>query len=107
MDKSATTVATIFHHSIEERTYLKGIEYGYEQNVTYFHITTAQMRAIMSLSVKCEQYLRYECKGSVFNKNVAWLNAHDGSRVELTNRKGEECGCLLLDSCNDTTRADG
>ena len=94
---------TVISHDSEGRTRVAGIEAkgGYKRLINY-EISNDYIKAIVKSSNKCEQYTKYECKGSVIAGGYAWWVSAGGRR--MTNwggvdhtRKG--CACSLTNSC--------
>ena len=59
--------STIVSHDSEARTHVKGYEgrLTYVKNVGY-NMTKSQLSSLLKLSDHCEQFIQYECYGSVF-----------------------------------------
>jgi len=95
---------TVISHDSEARTRVKGIEPAghYAKRITY-ELPNENIKAIIKASTKCEQFLKYECKGSmIYDSGFAWWVSAAGKRmsnwggVDHT-RRG--CACSLTNSC--------
>eukprot|EP00058_Branchiostoma_floridae_P005207 XP_002590695.1 hypothetical protein BRAFLDRAFT_89497 [Branchiostoma floridae] len=85
--QDCTTGVTVIHHDSEDRTLVQGCEEPgcFSQQINY-EISMAQIRALMARSSSCEQYIRYECYGSVLlhdgqNEPFGWWVSRDGQKM--------------------------
>ena len=95
---------TVISHDSEARTRVQGIEVagGYAKRIAY-ELPTDNIKAVIDASTKCEQFLKYECKGSIiYESGFAWWVSAAGKRmsnwggVDHTKRG---CACSLTKSC--------
>ena len=65
-DKNGVGVTVISHDS-ESRTHVKGCEGAvcYSRNIHYTGASLTQLASLTSVSSHCEQFIKYECYGSM------------------------------------------
>ena len=110
MDSRPGEGITIVSHDSEGRTRVAGIEAtgGYKRKINY-NIPLAQVKALINLSSKCEQFIKYECKGSYLGLDenpYGWWVSIAGKK--MTNWGGVDssksgCACSLNNSCKTGT----
>ena len=96
---------TVISHNSETRTRVIGIEArGGARRIIRYAIPGVFIKAIVDSSSKCEQYIKYECKGSLIagNGGYAWWVSAGGKR--MSNWGGVDhsktgCACSLTNSC--------
>ena len=105
-DKGGVGVTVISHDS-EARTVVQGCEAPgcYSRNVRYNGVSKAQLVSLTKASLKCEQFIKYECYDSVllFNGNPqGWWVSRDGRKMTYwggaTPGSGK-CACGVSNSC--------
>ena len=71
-DKEGVGVTVIGHDS-EDRTLVDGCEDPgcYSRDIHYTGATFSQLASLTTVSLFCEQFIKYECQGSLFHD---WLN---------------------------------
>lgn len=103
---------TVLSHDSEARTRVKGFDgHGQYKRTIRYNIPRSQVKAIITLSSKCEQFIKYQCHGSVLSLDYRWTPAGwwvsaDGQKMRNwggvdSNRKG--CACSLNNSCKTGT----
>ncbi|EDO47863.1 predicted protein [Nematostella vectensis] len=100
---------TVVSHDSEARTLVKAGEPpgAYRRDVTYTGVTVAQLKTLTGSSMYCEQFLKYECFGSVLYKNstglwFGWWVSRDGAKVTTWGGAPEGsnmCACGVADTC--------
>lgn len=110
LDKGITE---IFHDSMSD-TMVTGIENegGYVRKITY-DLDMEDIRLIMSTATKCQQYFRYNCRGSVFhnkdNVSFAWWLSWDGRRQTYWQEGTtipQTCWCGVKGTCTNNKRCE-
>ena len=108
--QTATSVA----HDSEARTHVNMYEYPqFYLKTVHYNIPRPQLAALLALSNQCEQFIRYDCKGSVLNSAIGrgreggiwesrggqnmtyWGGASPGSG---------KCACGMTLSCVDPSK---
>ena len=110
-DKSGVGVTVISHDS-ESRTYVRQVSgYGargsYSRDIHYTGASLSQMASLTRVSLHCEQFIKYECHGSVLLYNghlYGWWVSRDSQMMRYwggasTNGK---CACGMTNSCADS-----
>ncbi|XP_078366921.1 neurexin-4-like isoform X2 [Oculina patagonica] len=107
-DKNGVGVTVISHDS-ENRTLVQGCENAgcYSRGIDYSGASLSQLASLTEVSTHCEQFIKYECKGSLMFKDNqhAWWESRDS--VMMTYWGGAEpgsgkCACGMNNSCADT-----
>ena len=99
---------THVNHDSEERTYVKGYERPLSYSKTFrYNMTMAQMIALTDLSGNCEQFIRYECRGSVLlygtSTDYASWESREGKKMNYwggASPGSRKCACGMTQSCN-------
>ena len=99
---------TEISHDSETRKLVSGYEApgSYKRNITY-DLTMKQIVAIMQRSRKCEQFIKYECKGSVLWQyncfcTYGWWVSRQGSRMNYWGGaavNSGKCACGMNNTC--------
>ena len=97
---------THVNHDSEERTYVNGYEapFSYSKTVRY-NMTMGQITALMDLSGKCEQFISYECRGSLLLGAYRVFGAWESRKGIRMNYWGGAspgsgmCACGMTQSC--------
>ncbi|KAL9989350.1 hypothetical protein ACROYT_G003891 [Oculina patagonica] len=112
-DKDGVGVTVVSHDS-EDRTLVQGKEYedpgSYSRDIHYKGANLSQLASLANVSLHCEQFIKYECKGSLMfksNKSHAWWVSRDS--VNMTYWGGAEpgsgkCACGMNNTCADTSQ---
>ena len=111
-DKNGVGVTVISHDS-ENRTLVDGCEPAgsYSRNINYTGLSISQLASLANVSSHCEQFIKYECYGSLMfgnNNPHAWWVSRDS--VKMTYWGGADpgsgkCACGMNNSCEDTSQA--
>jgi len=112
-DKNGVGVTVISHDS-ESRTLVDGYDgYGsYSRSIHYSGANLTQLASLTNVSVNCEQFIKYECYGSVlwFNKSNhhGWWVSRDSSQMLYwggASPGSVKCACGMANSCADPSEA--
>ena len=104
MPAAATgSAATIVGHDSERRTHVNGFDpHGsYSISVTYA-APLPQLEALMSMSSRCSQFIRYECYHSILSPSFAWWVSRSGERMNYwggAQPGSGKCACGMTNSC--------
>ncbi|XP_014677786.1 PREDICTED: contactin-associated protein-like 2 [Priapulus caudatus] len=100
---------TIVTHNADKCLHVKGYEDpgSYRHDVIYEGATIEQLTALTQVSTTCDQYMRYECFGSVIYSNrarlrYAWWQSRDNERQFDWGGapwNSGECACTKNRSC--------
>ena len=114
-DKGGVGVTVISHDS-ENRTLVDGFEDAgsYSRDINYTGASFPQLAGLTNVSVHCEQFIKYECRGSIMNFNItphAWWVSRNS--IKMTYWGGappgsRKCACGMNDTCaqlTDSTKA--
>ena len=107
-DKGGVGVTVVSHDS-ENRTYVMGFEDpgSYSRDFQYIGSSLSQIRGLMKVSTICQQFIKYECKESVFRFNskiFAWWVSRDGQRMTNWGGPTQGCECGMTNSCANPSR---
>ena len=112
-DKNGVGVTVISHDS-ENRTFVDGYDAhgSYSRSIHYSGASLSQLASLTAVSSNCEQFIKYECHGSVLwfdssdpsgwwvsrssSQMLYWGGASPGSR---------KCACGMTNSCADPSQA--
>ena len=106
-DKSGVGVTVISHDS-ESRTHVKG--YGspgsYSRDIHYTGASLSQLASLTGVSLQCEQFIKYECHGSMFwFPNIepdSWWVSRDSEKMTYwggASPGSGKCACGMTNSC--------
>ena len=93
------------NHDSEERTYVKGYDgaLSYSKTIRY-SMTMAQISALKALSGSCEQFIRYECYGSLLLREpLATWESRQGIKMNYwggASPGSGKCACGMTQSCD-------
>lgn len=97
---------TEIRHDVETRTPVCGCGGPgcYTRNVTYTGATKTQLRNLIKISTHCEQFVMFECNGSVpfVGERAAWWVSRDGKRMNYwggASPGSRKCACAMNNSC--------
>ena len=105
-DKDGVGVTVISHDS-ESRTLVKDYEGpgSYSRDISYTGAGLSQLASLTNVSSHCEQFIKYECKGSALNKNekkLGWWVSRISSKMlywgGATPGSGK-CACGMNNTC--------
>ena len=107
-DKSGVGVTVISHDS-ESRTYVhQVIGYGsrgsYSRDIHYTGASLSQLASLTRVSSHCEQFIKYECHGSVLlynNDPHGWWVSRDSQKMRYWGgaSANNKCACGMTNSC--------
>ena len=107
-DKSGVGVTVISHDS-ESRTYVSQVSgYGdrgsYSRDIHYTGASLSQMASLTRVSSHCEQFIKYECHGSVLlynNDPHGWWVSRDSQKMRYWGgaSANDKCACGMTNSC--------
>ena len=88
-DKNGVGVTVISHDS-ESRTLVDGYDGDgdYSRSIHYSGASLSQLASLTDVSIKCEQFIKYECYGPVFSFGsgpYAWWVSRDSSQMRMRN----------------------
>ena len=106
-DKNGVGVTVISHDS-EGRTKVRdGLGYGgsgsYSRDIHYNGASFSQLASLTRVSSHCEQFIKYECHGSVIFRygGYAWWVSRDSSKMTYWGGASVngKCACGMTNSC--------
>ena len=107
-DKSGVGVTVISHDS-ESRTYVHqvsgwGGRGSYSRDIHYTGASFSQMASLTRVSLQCEQFIKYECHGSVLlynNDPHGWWVSRDSQKMRYWGgaSANDKCACGMTNSC--------
>ena len=107
-DKGGVGVTVISHDS-ENRTLVDGCEPPgcYSRNINYTGASLSQLAGLTNVSLHCEQFIKYECHGSVMfskinNKYFAWWVSRDSLKMLYWGGAAPDsgkCACGMNGTC--------
>ena len=109
-DKSGVGVTVIGHDS-ENRTHVYGWAiYGesgsYSRDIHYTGASLSQLAGLARVSSHCEQFIKYECYGSVIFRfgGYAWWVSRDSTKMTYWGGASiyGKCACGMTKSCADS-----
>ena len=107
IDKNGVGVTVISHDS-ESRTHVKGCEPQgcYSRDIHYTGASLSQLASLTSVSSQCEQFIKYECHGSVLiggmGGGYAWWVSRDSAKMMTwggASPGSGKCACGMTNSC--------
>ena len=105
-DKNGVGVTVISHDS-ENRTLVDGCEPPgcYKRDINYTGASLPQLAKLANISARCEQFIKYECIGSLMSKNktfFAWWVSRDSAKMTYwggAELGSDKCACGMTKSC--------
>ena len=101
-DKNGVGVTVISHDS-ESRTKVKSNSYS--RDIHYTGASLSQLASLTSVSLHCEQFIKYECHHSVmFMGRVAWWVSRDSAKMTYwggASPGSGRCACGMKNACAD------
>jgi len=103
-DKNGVGVTVISHDS-ENRTLVDGCEDKgcYSRDIQYTEASLVQLASLANVSTHCEQFIKYECSGSVmFRGNYTWWVSRDSAKMTYwggATPGSNKCACGMSSSC--------
>ena len=106
-DKEGLGVTVIGHDS-EDRTLVDGCDHPgcYSRDIHYTGATFSQLASLTTVSLICEQFIKYECQGSLFhdwqNQTRNWWVSRDS--IDMAYWGGaapdsDKCACGMKGTC--------
>ena len=107
-NKSGVGVTVISHDS-ESRTHVKGYERpgSYSRDIHYTGANLSQLANLTRVSLQCEQFIKYECHGSIFwfpHQADSWWVSRDSEKMTYwggASPGSGKCACGMNNSCAD------
>ena len=97
---------TVISHDSESRTLVKGYEAygGYSRDIHYTGANLSQLVGLTTVSSHCEQFIKYECYGSVLlHNNIlhGWWVSRDSTKMRYWGGASGngKCACGMTKSC--------
>ena len=97
---------TVISHDSESRTSVKGYEGNgaYSRDVRYRGVSLSQLASLTRVSSHCEQFIKYDCYGSVllYNNNLhGWWVSRDSTEMRYWGggSGNGKCACGMTNSC--------
>ena len=111
-DKNGVGVTVISHDS-ESRTLVDGYDGkgDYSRSIHYSGASLSQLAKLTDVSTHCEQFIKYECYGSVLwfaNDPHGWWVSRDSSKMTYwggASPGSNKCACGMTNSCADSSEA--
>ena len=109
-DKNKVGVTVISHDS-ENRTLVQGCDPAgcYKRDIHYTGANLLQLGNLTAISAHCEQFIKYECFGSVLlynGKMFSWWVSRDGDNMTYWGGGNSiplyKCACGLTGACADS-----
>ena len=101
---------TVIGHDSEDRILVNGLESrgSYVRDVNYIGSSVTQLAVLSSTSAHCEQFIKYECVGSMLFRGGnphGWWVSRDNIKMTYwggaTSANPYKCACGVTDSCAD------
>lgn len=105
MTKYVDNAVTVISHDSEDRTLVNGFESSgsYKRAVSYTGASLTQIENLISVSVECRQFIKYEClEAELFLRNGSWWVSRDGNRMNYWGGavpNSGTCACANDNSC--------
>lgn len=99
---------TVIDHDSEVRTLVTGNEGrgSFQRNITYSGYSKQQLVSLIDASTNCEQFVKYECHGSVLlfgdSQDYGWWVSRDGVQMNYWGGAppgSGKCACGVSKSC--------
>ena len=105
-DKNGVGVTVISHDS-ESRTLVQGCETQgcYARDIHYTGASLSQLASLTRVSSHCEQFIKYECYGSLLLRGYAWWVSRDSSKMTYwggASPGSGKCACGMTNSCAES-----
>ena len=106
-DKDGIGVTVISHDS-ESRIHVQGCESQgcYSRDIDYGEARLSQLASLTRVSTHCEQFIKYECRGSGlwFNNPHGWWVSRGSSKMTYwggASPGSNKCACGMTNSCTE------
>lgn len=99
---------TIISHDSEERRLVSGAEKPgtFQRKINYNGYSKQQLVSLIDASTNCEQFLKYECYGSVLlDGDYGWWVSRDGVKMNYWGGAppgSQKCACGVNKSCSSS-----
>ena len=101
---------TVISHDSESRTHVKGYDSpgSYSRDIHYTGASLSQLTSLTKVSLYCEQFIKYECFGSVLlleNDIHGWWLSRDSTKMTYwggASPGSGRCACGMSNSCADS-----
>ena len=106
MESFSDKIVTILHHVLEDRTHVNGYETlgSYRADIEFMDIgkNYHRVKSVMDLTDKCEQHVKYECRGSMISDGYI-IAGLEGRQILYNDyyMEGGGCQCILKDACEN------
>ena len=105
-DKNGVGVTVISHDS-ESRIHVQGCEAKgcYSRDIHYTGASLPQLGSLTKISSHCEQFIKYECLGSILLQDKhGWWVSHDSNQMVYWGGASQigKCACGMTNSCADS-----
>ncbi|KAL9966383.1 hypothetical protein ACROYT_G024445 [Oculina patagonica] len=107
MTKSNQGGVTVISHDSERRTHVQGYEAhgSYSRDIHYNGASLAQLAKLISVSLHCEQFIKYECYSSmILRQGYAWWVSRNSTKMSYWGGAAPgsgKCACGMTNSCAD------
>ena len=98
---------TVISHDSESRTHVQGCESNgcYSRDIRYTGASLSQLASLTRVSSHCEQFIKYECYGSLLLKSnpYGWWVSRDSAKMTYWGGASgsRKCACGMTNSCAD------
>ena len=96
---------TVISHDSETRTRVKGTD-NYVRDIHYTGASLSQLASLTRVSSHCEQFIKYECYGSMMFRHrpgmYAWWLSRDSNKMTYwggASPGSGKCACGMTNSC--------
>ena len=108
-DKNGVGVTVISHDS-ESRTLVDGYESrgSYSRSIHYSGASLSQLASLTDASSHCEQFIKYECYGSlILRESYGWWVSRESKKMTYwggASPGSNKCACGMTNSCADSSQ---
>ncbi|KAL9971192.1 hypothetical protein ACROYT_G023688 [Oculina patagonica] len=108
-DKGGVGV-TVVSHGSENRTHVIGFDNAgsYRHDIGYIGCNLSQIEGLTNVSTTCEQFIKYECKGSLMRyleHLYAWWVSGVGEKMTYWGGATHGCACGMTNSCANPSKS--
>ena len=97
---------TVISHDSESRTHVRGYNPrgSYSRDIHYTGASLSQLASLTRVSSSCEQFIKYQCYGSVLhynNNEYGWWVSRDSTKMTYWGGASgsSKCACGMINSC--------
>ena len=99
---------TVISHDSESRKLVQGCEEKgcYSRDIHYTGASLSQLASLTRVSSHCEQFIKYECYGSLLLRNAyGWWVSRDATKMTYWGGASgsNKCACGMTSSCADSS----